>query len=39
MIATYQIIATLQQAKASLHKNNGLKSLAIFESYSINNAV
>ncbi len=39
MIATYQIIATLQQAKASLHKKYGLKSLAIFGSYSINNAV
>ncbi len=36
MIATHQIIATLQQAKASLKKKYGFKSLAIFGSYSLN---
>ncbi len=38
MIDTPQIIATLQQAKASLQKRYGFKSLAIFGSYSLNNA-
>lgn len=36
MIDTPQIIATLQQAKASLQKRYGFKSLALFGSYSPN---